>query len=43
MKRLVKRSIWMLLVVPLVTGYVMSATVRTGRAQAPAARARRHV
>ena len=35
MKTLVRRSIWMLLVLPLATIYVMSATVRTGRAQAP--------
>src|SRR5262245_45489093 len=35
METLVRRSIWMLLVVPLATVYVMSATVRTGRAQAP--------
>src|SRR5262245_37612253 len=35
MKGLVRRSIWMLLGVPLVTVYVLSATVRTGRAQAP--------
>jgi len=35
MKTLVRRSIFVLLVVPLVTVYVMSFTVRTGRAQAP--------
>ena len=36
MKTLARRSIWMLLVLPLVTAYVMSATESTGRAQAPA-------
>ena len=36
MKTLVRRSVWVLFVVPLVTVYVLSATVRTGRAQAPA-------
>ena len=35
MKPLVRRSIWMLLAVLLVTVYVMSFAVRTGRAQAP--------
>jgi hypothetical protein len=35
MKTLARRSIWTLLVAPLLTLYVISATVRTGRAQAP--------
>jgi cytochrome c peroxidase len=35
MTTLVNRSIWMLLVVLTVTVYVMSVSVRTGRAQAP--------